>query len=350
MTTLLNRQPAWTGQTAAGRPVLPAPRRRARRDSPLSRILRSIARGLGIAVPVLFLTSFTTFLLGVFAKQKPAELLLGESATLADVARLNQELGLDQPVITRYLTWIGRALQGDLGTSYFTGIPVVDSIVQRLPVSLSIATFALLIAIVLGFTFGTLAAVKQGSVLDRIVTLVSATIATLPPFVLAIALIVIFGVLLPILPTGGYVDPAFSIPLWLKSMILPAVALSLDAASDVARQLRTGLVGTLDESYIVGARLRGLSGRRILFVHALRNGAGPAVATLGLQVPRLIGGAVIAEAIFSLPGLGQLARDGAMRGDVPVVIGTLMVTVAIVLVSSLAVNVVLAALRPEVRR
>jgi peptide/nickel transport system permease protein len=350
MTTLLDQGLPTTGAAATDEPVLSEKPRRDRNPRTRHRVLRAAVRAIGVTVPVLFITSFVTFLLGYFAEQKPAELLLGESATIEDVARLNRDLGLDQPVLIQYGRWVVNALHGDLGTSYFTGIPVIDSIQQRFPVSMSIALFALIIAIVLGFAAGTLAAVKQGSVIDRVITLASSTISTLPPFVLAIGLIVVFGVLFPILPTGGYVDPTFSVPLWLKSLILPAVALSLDAASDVARQLRTGLVGTLNENYIVGARLRGLSGGRILAVHALRNGAGPAVATLGLQIPRLIGGAVIAEAIFSLPGLGQLARDGAMRGDVPVVIGTLMVTVVIVLVSSFIVNVVLAALRPEVRR
>jgi len=349
MTTLLDRGTG-TADLATSAPLAPTARTAPRGGGVVRRVLRALVRGFAVAVPVLFITSFITFLLGVFADQQPAELLLGETATREDVARLNAEMGLDQPVIVQYITWVGNALRGDLGTSYFTGIPVTDSIIQRLPVSLSIAIFAFLIALVIGSLAGTLAAVRQGGIFDRAVTIVSATIATLPPFVLAIALIVIFGVLWPILPTGGYVDPAFSVSLWFTSLILPAVALSLDAAADVARQLRTGLVGTLGENYIIGARLRGLSGRRILFVHALRNGAGPAVATLGLQVPRLIGGAVIAEAIFSLPGLGQLARDGAMRGDVPVVIGTLVVTVGIVLISSLLVNLVLAALRPEVRR
>lgn len=314
------------------------------------RVARTTLSGLSTAVVVLLVTSFLTFLLGYFAKQKPAEILLGETATREEVRQLNHQLGLDRPLLVRYFRWLGDAIHGDLGTSWFTKIPVRQSIAERFPVSLSIAVFALLIALVLGGTFGILAAVRQGGLIDRVVTIVSAGIATLPPFVVAIALIVVFGVVWPIFPTGGYVEPSTSVPQWIVHMTLPAVALGLDAAADIARQLRTGLVGTLGENYVIGARLRGLSPTRILFVHALRNGSGPAVATLAIQVPRLIGGAVIAEAIFALPGLGQFARDGASRGDVPVVIGALMVTVLIVLAASLVVNVLLTTLRPEARR
>ena len=331
-------------------PPAASPRVRPARNRPALRALRSLGRAAGVALPVLLLTSLLTFALGALADQEPAEIMLGEAATADDVARLEHELGLDRPVIVQYASWLASAVRGDLGTSWFTGIPVSESIAQRLPVSLSIALFALLIAIVLGAVFGILAAVRRGGVLDRAVTLVSATIATLPPFVLAIGLIVVFGVTFPALPTGGYVDPAIDTGAWLRSMVLPAVALAFDGAADLARQLRTGLVGALGEGYIVGARLRGLSPARVLFVHALRNGVGPAVSALGLQLPRLIGGAIIAEAIFSIPGLGLLARDAAMRGDVPVVVGSLLVTVVMVLVASLVVNVLLSVLRPETRR
>lgn len=312
--------------------------------------LASVGRALSISVPVLLLCSLVTFLLGAAAKQQPADLLLGDAATPEDIARLNHEFGLDRPVLVQYVDWLGHAVRGDFGTSWFTGIPVADSMVQRLPVSLGIAALALALAVVIGTSFGVAAAIRQGGLLDRTVTVVSSTIATIPPFVASIGLIVLFGVLFPVLPTGGYIDPSVDVGGWLRSIILPAIALSLEAAADIARQLRTGLVAALHENYAVGAMIRGFSRRRVLLHHVLRNGSGPAVAALGLQIPRLIGGAVITEAIFSLPGLGQLARDGAMRGDVPVVIGSLIVTVVIVLISSAVVNIVLGVLRPDTRR
>lgn len=307
---------------------------------------RALARNLGTAVPVLLLTSVVTFALGALGGQEPAAAMVGEAATEADVARMEQTLGLDQPVWLRYLTWVGAAVRGDLGRSWFTGIPVADSIVERLPVSLSVAGLALLLAVVLGGLAGVLAAVHQGRVLDRVVTAVAAVLTTVPAFVAGIALVVVFAVLVPVLPAGGYVPPQVSLVGWLTALVLPSVALSLDAAADLARQLRTGLVGALGENYVTGARVRGLSARRVVLGHALRNGAAPALAVVGLHVPRLVGGAVITEAVFLLPGIGQLTRDAALRGDVPVIQGTLLVTVVVVLASSLVVDVLQARLLP----
>jgi peptide/nickel transport system permease protein len=155
---------------------------------------------------------------------------------------------------------------------------------------------------------------------------------------------------LPIFPSGGYIPPDDGIGLWLRSITLPAIALSISPAAGVARQLRTGLVGALQENYIVGATVRGFSRRRVVFVHALRNGSGPALAVLGTYVPWLIGEAVIVETVFALPGLGLLTTQAALQGDVPVVQGTLFVSILLVVASSAIVNVALVALRPGARR
>lgn len=314
------------------------------------RVGRFIYGVLARAAPVLLITSVITFLLTIFAEQEPADLLLGEAATAEAVAELNHELGRDRPILVQFLDWSGGALQGDLGASWFTGIPVVATIADRLPVSLSVAALALLIAVLLGGVAGIAAALKRGSWVDRLVTLAASTLATLPPFVVSIGFILLFGVVIPILPTGGYVPFSQSPVGWLASIILPAAALALEAAADIARQLRTALVRTYEENFVTGARLRGLSRPRILFRHALPQAAGPALATLGLQVPRLIGGAIIAEQIFSLPGLGLMAYEGAMQGDQPVVLGAVMVTVVVVLLSTLIIDLILLAITPAARR
>ena len=167
---------------------------------------------------------------------------------------------------------------------------------------------------------------------------------------MGIALIVVFSVFLKVLPSGGYVPLGQDPAQWLRFAILPALALSVESAAAVARQLRTSLVGAMGENYAVGAAARGLSARRVLYRHVLRNAAGPALAVLGLEVPNLIGGAVIAEKIFVLPGVAQLALQAGSSHDVPVVQGTLLVTITVVLVSNLAVNAVLVRLNPRVRR
>src|SRR5699024_10553057 len=207
--------------------------------------------------------------------------------------------------------------------------PADGDLADRIPVSLSIAGLALVIAVVVGGGAGILAATRRGGWIDATVTVLASTLATLPPFVVSILLILLFGVAVPILPTGGYVPFAQDPAGWLACIILPAIALSLEAAAGIARQLRPALVASCEENFVLGARLRGLSQRRILARYALPHAAGPALSVIGIQVPRLVGGAIIAEQIFSLPGLGLLAYEGATQGDMPVVLAAVMVTVVV---------------------
>jgi peptide/nickel transport system permease protein len=315
-----------------------------------TRPARAIGRGIAVLLPVVLITTFLTFLLGSLTGQDPAASVLGDNARPEDVARMRGVFGLDRPFIVRYLDWLWNALHGDLGSSWFTHIPVADSVAQRLPVSLYIAGFALLIALVLGIVLGVLAALSDGGLVDRAITLLTSVLSTIPGFVAAIGLVVFLSIVFPVFPSGGYVPPSEDVWLWLKCLTLPAIALSLDTAADFARQLRTGLVSALNENYVVGATMRGLSRRRIVAGHALRNGAGPAVAVLGVHVPKLIGSAIIVETVFVLPGIGSLTKDSALRGDVPVVQGTLLVMVLVVVASGVVFNALLYKLRPAARR
>jgi peptide/nickel transport system permease protein len=321
--------------TAAG-PVTP-PRRRARAAA------AKIGGGIGVLLPILVLSSFITYSLGALSNSDPAATILGQdAATPAAVAHLNHVLGLDKPLVVQYLDWLSRAVRGDLGTSYFTQIPVSQSIAQRLPVDLSIAVTALILAVLLGGTAGTVAAVRRGGWFDRGLTIVCSAVSTLPAFVVGIILVVIFAVTARLLPANGYVGPAQGVGPWLEHIILPSLALALQVAADVARQLRTSLVAVLDQNYITGARVRGLPYRRILLRHALRNAAGPALVIIGNDFPIMLAGAVAAEAVFSLPGLGQLLLNAAESRDIPVVQGLLLVVSAFVVVVNLVVNTLLA--------
>jgi peptide/nickel transport system permease protein len=315
-----------------------------------AKAVRAVGRGIAVLLPVILITTFLTFLLGTLTGQDPAASVLGDNARPEDVARMRGVFGLDRPFVVRYLDWLWNALHGDLGSSWFTHIPVRDSVAQRLPVSLYVAGFALLIAVVLGTALGIVAALSNGGWLDRAITLLASVLSTIPGFVAAIGLVVFLSIVFPVFPSGGYVSPSDDVWLWLKCLTLPAIALSLDTASDLARQLRTGLVSALNENYVVGARMRGLSRRRIVAVHALRNGAGPAVALLGVHLPKLIGSAIIVETVFVLPGIGSLTKDSALRGDVPVVQGTLLVMVVVVVASGVLFNALLYTLRPAARR
>lgn len=311
----------------------------ARRAWPL---LRTLLVTLGTAVTVFVFATFATFALGAASGSNPAAVALGEVATQEDIDRLNHVFGLDRPFLVRYVDWISGTVTGDLGNSWFTTIPVADSIAQAFPVSLSVAGGAILLALLFGFAGGILAAIDRGGIVDRTVTLLTTVSATVPAFVAAIGLILLFAYAIPIFPVAGYIPPERDLGGWLMCLVLPSIALSLDAGADIARQLRTSLVGTLQENYVIGARVHGLAPARVILKHALPIASTPALSVLGVHAPRLVGGAVITEVIFGMPGLGQLANRAALQGDVPVVQGVLLVTIAMVVIIGVVINLIIA--------
>jgi peptide/nickel transport system permease protein len=312
--------------------------------------LRWVLGSIAILLPVFFLSTLITFLLGAASGLNPAAAIAGDSASPEMIRAINAQFGLDRPVYAQYLGWMAGLLHGDLGTSWFNRVPVSQLIGERLAISASVAGFALLLGIVMGTTLGIVAAVNQGRPIDRAITGFTSIVSTLPAFVIAILLIAIFSLWLKWLPSAGYVPPSTSVSRWLKLITMPAIALSVDLTAELARQLRTGLVAALSENYVTGAIVRGLSPRRIIFIHALRNGAGPAVSVLGMKIPTLLGGAVVTETIFTMPGLGMLSADSALRGDVPIVQGALVVCILLVLVTNILVNIVQGMLQPAARR
>jgi peptide/nickel transport system permease protein len=314
------------------------------------RIAWAVLHPVAVFVPVFLVGTFVTFLLGALTGLSPAYVQLGDAATPEAIARLNHSFGLDQPVLVRYLDWFGGVLHGDLGKSWIGGLPVTQLIVQRMGVSLSVAVLALLIGVLFGALFGIVASLTAGSWLDRTITAFTSFISVLPPFVAGIALVAIFAVGLHALPAAGFVPITAGFGPWFTHVILPALALSLDTVAAVARQLRTGIVGAYRENYVLGATVRGLSPRRIFFVHVLRNGAGPSLALLGLYFPNLLGGAVVTETIFGLAGYGVFASQSALHGDVPSVQGVLVVSILVVVVFNLLLNVILNRIAPSTAR
>jgi peptide/nickel transport system permease protein len=312
--------------------------------------LRAVVRLVSVPVTVFLIATFATYALGALGGANPAATVLGQDATPAQIAQLDHQFGLDKPFLVQYFDWLGHALTGNLGVSYFTSIPVATSIGQAFPVDLSLAVLALAFAVVLGGSAGILAALRQGGWFDRAVSAVCSGLATVPPFLVGITLIVVFAVFFRLLPSGGYVPFTQNPGQWLRFALLPALALSAEGAAAIARQLRTSLVGALQENYVLGAAARGLSVRRTLLRHALRNAAGPALTVLGVQIPLLIGGAVVAEKMFALPGVAQLALQAGTERDTPVIQGALLVTIAVVLVSNIVVNAVLLRITPQAKR
>jgi peptide/nickel transport system permease protein len=314
------------------------------------RVLASVWRPISIFIPVFILGTFFTFILGAVSGRSPAALQLGDAATPDAIAALNHQFGLDQPFFTRYFDWLGALLSGNFGNSWVNGVPVIRLLSDRAAVSLSVAGLALLIGIVFGFILGAVAAQFQTRWPDRVITTGTTIISVLPPFVVGIALIAVFAIWLRWLPAVGFVPITKGFWPWMSHLILPAVALSFDTVSDVARQLRTGLVSVYRENYVTGAIVRGISPRRVFFVHVLRNGIGPALSVLGLKFPALLGGAVLIESIFGLAGYGVFAAQSAVSGDVPSVQAVLVISIVLVVVFNLLVNVVLNRLIPSAAR
>ncbi|NUO57523.1 MAG: ABC transporter permease [Hamadaea sp.] len=310
------------------------------------RVASVAGRSIAIFVPVFAVATFVTFALRSLSGLSPAHLQLGESATPENIARIEHQWGLDRPFLTQYFDWFGDLLSGDLGTSWFNGADIARLLAEGAVISLSVAGVALLIGVVFGFGFGVLAAWRRTTWVDRVITGVMTFISVMPSFVVGIALVAVFAVGLGWFPSAGYVPADRGFGVWLAHITLPAIALSFDTVSDVARQLRAGLVAAYRENYVTGAVVRGLGPRRIFFKHVLRNGIGPALTVLGLKFPNLLGGAVVTEAIFGMPGFGQFAAQSAQRGDVPAVQGVLVVSIVLVVVFNLLVNIVLTRVTP----
>ncbi|MER6392458.1 ABC transporter permease [Streptomyces sp. NPDC001523] len=314
------------------------------------RVLAAVARSVAIFVPVFLVATFVTFSLRSMSGLSPARIQLGEEATPEAIHRVEAQWGLDQPFLVQYWDWFNGVLHGRLGTSWANGADISTLIGLGLGVSLSIATFALLIGIVAGFLLGAVAALRRTTWIDRTITGFVTLISVMPAFVVGIVLVVVLAVGLDWFPSAGYVPADQGIGPWLAHITLPAVALSFDVVADVARQLRGGLIAAYRENYVTGALVRGLSPRRIFFGHVLRNGLGPVLATLGLKFPALVGASVVTEWIFGLQGFGRFANDAAQAGDVPAVQGVLVVSIALVVTFNLIVNLLLARVTPAAQR
>jgi peptide/nickel transport system permease protein len=312
----------------------------------LGRFASRALQVLATVIPVAFLSTLLTFALTYLSPASPAAELLGPAATPKSIAAMTRHLGLDRSFLAQYGSWVWNALHGNLGISYFTQIPVATSISQRLPVDLSLAGIAIVLAFVVGLGAAILAAKYRGRFIDNVVTGICSLLLTVPEFLIAIALIIIFAVKLRMLPSLGYISPTTSLTGWFSHVILPSLALAAETTADFTRQLRTALVTVLDENFVTGAVVRGLSQRRVLFRHALRNALPAPITALGLHLPRLIGGAVVVEMIFSLPGIGQYALQGAQEHDIPVIQGMLITVIALVLVANVTVNTLVGQLRP----
>jgi peptide/nickel transport system permease protein len=312
-------------------------------------MLGLMGRKLVYLIPVVLAVTALTFLIANLLPGDLAIAMLGDQATPENVAALHQKLGLDLPLWQQYLHWLAGVLRGDFGTSYRTGETVLHAVAARLPVSIELLVIAELGGVLIGVPLAILCAVRPGSAFDRAVSGVAFASLSVPPFMLAILLIFVFAVQLRWLPATAYVPLSQDVLGNLRSMALPGATLALLEWPTVMRVLRSDMVSTLQEDYIALARAKGLPERRVLLVHALKPSSLTLVTVVGLNIGRLIGGAVITESIFALPGIGRLLVESIYLRDFIILEGgVLLVAIGFVLVNFL-VDLLYAVLDPRIR-
>jgi peptide/nickel transport system permease protein len=309
-----------------------------------------VIRRLVAVVPMLLIVSFVIFGLTELIPGDAATTLAGGTDARPEaIERIRSELHLDDPFLARYGDWLSDAVRLDLGNSLYTGDTIRSDIADTLPVTLGLAALVFVLALVVSLLVGVAGGLRPGSLLDRALLFASSASIAMPAFWVAMLLVVAFAVELRWVPPFGYLAFGESPTGWLERMILPAAALALAPAAVLARQLRGGLADTMQSSYIRTAWAKGGSTRQVVVGHALKNSAGPAVTVLGLQVGAILGGTVLVERIFSIPGMGTYLLSAVSTQDIPAVQGVAVLFVLIQVAVSLAVDITYGSLNPKVR-
>ena len=301
-----------------------------------------------LAVLVVLGVTLVVFLIIQLVPGDPARVSLGVQATDELVQARRERLGLNRPLLEQYVSWVTNALHGDFGVSIITGQPVAPQIVQRLPATLQLATLALLIGVIIAFPLGILSAVRPGSVLDTLASILSQLGVAVPDFWMAILLVLLFSSTLDLLPPSGYTPIDVDAGDWLRHMILPALTAGLISASIQTRFIRSAMLEVMQQNYIQTARAKGLREWVVISRHALRNALITVVTILGLQVAALLSAVVVIEIVFSLPGLGRLTLDAVLHRDYPLVQGTVFVMALLVTGVNLAVDMLYFFLDPRI--
>jgi peptide/nickel transport system permease protein len=310
---------------------------------------RLILHRLGATVPVLLLVTAGVFALLHLTPGDPIDVMMAESVDDTVKANLRKELGLDRPIHVQYVAWMTRLLRGDLGRSIRNGEPVIENVTRRIRPSLQLALLAMTISLAVAVPVALLSAVRRNTAVDRVGTTFALCGICIPNFLLALLLIFLFGVTLRWLPISGYTDPLDDPLNGLRSLVLPAVTLGLALAAVLMRTLRSSLLEALTEDYVRTARAKGLSEWNVIRAHVLRNALIPVVTVLGLQLGTLIGGAVITEYVFALPGVGRLVVDAVFARDYPTVQGVVLLIAGGFIVSNLLVDLLYGCLDPRIR-
>jgi peptide/nickel transport system permease protein len=313
-----------------------------------------VVRRALFGILVLWIISVVVFVMFFVAPHDVARLLAGRQANQAEIDAVRRSLGLDRPILDQYISWVWKLLHGDLGYSYRGSVPVRDLLASRLPVTASLAFGAAIIWLVLGVAAGVLASVRPRKIADRVVTFLALFFYSMPTFLLGLLLLYfafykLYTAGLPLFPGGGYVNLSEDPIGWADHLILPWFSLALVTAAVYSRLTRGSMLDVLGEDYIRTARSKGISEKRVVLRHALRSALTPVVTQFGIDLGALLGGAIITENVFGLPGLGQLAVQSIFNQNLPVIIAIVVIASVFIVVANIGVDLVYAFLDPRVR-
>jgi peptide/nickel transport system permease protein len=312
-------------------------------------MLGYILRRLLQTIPVMLVVAIFIFLMLRLTPSDPAAIIAGDNANAEQVAQIRRQLGLDQPMLEQFVIWIGRVLRGDFGESFFFKKTVASLVGERIEPTLSLAFFTIVIAVAIAVPLGVLAAHRQGTWIDRLVMGFSVVGFSVPVFVIGYLLIYVFAIWLNWLPVQGYQHIGDGILGWAERLILPSLTLSVIYIALIARMTRASLLEVLSEDYIRTARAKGQIERKVLFRHALRNAAVPIVTVIGLGVALLIGGVVVTESLYTIPGLGRLTVDAVLARDYPTIQAVILLFSFVYVMINLAVDLIYTLLDPRIR-
>lgn len=300
-------------------------------------------------IPILFVVSIVVYSIIYITPGDPAEVMLGDSATEEQVEALREELGLNQSFIERYFTWVGHAVTGDLGTSYFMNEGVTSAIISHLFPTLSLAILAELFAIIIGIPIGIFAARRRGSYVDQSIMGLSYVGVAIPSFLLALFLVLIFSIKLQWLPVAGYKDLSEGLMVHLEYMILPAIALGLMHVALTARMTRSSMLDVLNANFIKTARAKGVKEAVVIYRHTFRNALLPIITIVGQNFGILIAGAAVVETVFNIPGIGQLVVNSIERRDFPIIQGVILFVTFVYVLINLIVDLLYGVIDPRVK-
>jgi peptide/nickel transport system permease protein len=315
-------------------------------------MIRFIGLRIAAMTPVVLLVTLISFLLIELIPGDPAQVVAGETATPDQVAATRIELGLDHNVFERYLSYLGHIFSGDFGTSIVLqpGWNALSLIAEAVPITLSLTLVSLVIAVAVAVPLGIAAALRQGKWEDQFLTGLTALALALPPFVVGPVLAVVFAISIRAFPAVGYEPLSAGFPVWISYLVLPSIALAVNPIAEIARQIRGSLVDAMDQSYVRTATAKGLTPGRVIGKHALKNAAIPAITVLGLQVTRVIGGTVVVEIVFAMPGIGSLAVNAVLAKDFPVIQSLVLFSAFAVLLTNLLVDLSYGYFDPRLRK